>query len=211
MTVLRTYAFLDSLQPQLAAFVGSTARGFLPVPYVASLYVEISPGIAINRITDVAIKATRVRPAIQLVERAYGLLEVHHEDQGETRQAGRAILEWLKLSEDDRLKPRIVSSQIIRAVEAYQCQLINRNRHGMMILPGDSLYILETEPAGYAALAANEAEKEARIKLVDVRAYGAFGRVYLAGPEAEIDAAASAAEAAIKGITGKEIPEKGRI
>jgi hypothetical protein len=211
MTVLRTYAFLDSLQPQVAAFVGSTARGFLPVPYVASLYVEISPGIAINRITDVAIKATRVKPAIQIVERAYGLLEVHHQEQGETRQAGKAILEFLKLSENDRFKPRIVSSQVIRAVEAYQCQLINRTRHGMMILPGDSLYILETEPAGYAALAANEAEKEARIKLIEVRAYGAFGRVYLAGPESEIDSAAYAAEEAIKRITGQEIPEKGRM
>ncbi|MCU0501394.1 MAG: hypothetical protein MUC51_06450, partial [Anaerolineae bacterium] len=74
---LRSYVFLDSLQPQHAAFLGTVARGFLPLPGDASLWVEISPGIEINRITDVALKATRVRPGMQIVERLYGLLEVH--------------------------------------------------------------------------------------------------------------------------------------
>jgi len=204
---LRTYTFLDALQPQLASFMGKTARGFLPVPGVASLFVEIAPGIAINRVTDVALKATRVVPAIQVVERAYGLLEVHDPDQGEVRQAGKAILDHLGVSEDERLKPKVLTNQIIRAIEPYQAQLINRNSQGMMILPGQSLFILETEPAGYVAFAANEAEKAARVFLVSVTPYGAFGRLYMSGPEAEIDSAAKAAIDAIESVTGRA-PEK---
>ncbi len=204
---LRTYTFLDQLQPQLATFIGKTARGFLPVPGQASLFIEIAPGIAINRVTDVTLKATKVQPALQVVERAYGLLEVHHTDQGEVLSAGKAALDHLELKEDERLKPKVLTNQIIHAVEAYQTQIINRNSQGMMILPGQSLFMLETEPAGYVAFAANEAEKAARIFLVNVTPYGAFGRLYLCGPEAEIDAAAAAAIAAINAVTGRS-PEK---
>lgn len=204
---LRTYIFLDALQPQLATFIGKTARGFLPVPGQASLWVEIAPGIAINRVTDAALKATSVQPAVQVVERAYGLLEVHDHDKGEVLSAGATILDRLELSEDSRLKPQVMTNQIIRSVEAYQTQIINRNSQGMMILPGDSLFILETQPAGYAPLAANEAEKAANIHLVNCRPFGAFGRLYLAGPEAEIDAAAEAAMNAINSVTGTE-PQK---
>jgi hypothetical protein len=201
---LRTYTFLDALQPQLATFMGKTARGFLPVPGQASLWVEIAPGIAINRVTDAALKATKVQPAVQVVERAYGLLEIHHHDQGEVLSAGRTILAHLELEEGQRLKPRVMTSQIIRSVEAYQTQIINRSSSGMMVLPGESLFILETEPAGYAVLAANEAEKAAHVSLVNVTPYGAFGRLYLSGPEAEIDAASEAASAALRGVTGRE-------
>jgi hypothetical protein len=204
---LRTYTFLDSLQPQLATFIGKTARGFLPVPGQASLWVEIAPGIAINRVTDAALKATGVQPAVQVVERAYGLLEVHDDDQGEVLQAGATILKHLELEEDKRLKPRVMTNQIIRSVEAYQTQIINRNSAGMMVLPGDSLFIFECEPAGYAVLAANEAEKAAHISLVNVTPYGAFGRLYLSGPEAEIDEAAKAAISALESVTGV-VPEK---
>jgi hypothetical protein len=199
---LRTYCFLDALQPQLATFIGKTARGFLPVPGQASLWVEIAPGIAINKVTDAALKATQVQPAVQVVERAYGLLEVHHFDQGEVLQAGATILKHLELREESRLKPQVMTNQIIRAVEAYQTQIINRSSQGMMILPGDSLFMLETMPAGYAVLAANEAEKAAHVHLVNVTPYGAFGRLYMAGPEAEIDAAAEAATAALASVTG---------
>jgi len=202
-TTLRCYTFLDALQPQLASFMGKTARGFLPIPGQASLFVEISPGIAINRVTDVALKATRVVPAIQIVERAYGLLEVHADDQGDVRDAGAAILRHLEVREEDRLKPTVMTNQIIRAVEPYQTQLINRSSQGMMILPGESLFILETEPAGYVAFAANEAEKTAQVSLVQVQPYGAFGRLWLSGAEAEIDAAARAAIAAIEGLSGR--------
>ena len=206
-TTLRTYTFLDALQPQIASFMGKTARGFLPLPGMASLFVEIAPGIAINRVTDVALKATTVVPALQVVERAYGLLEVHDPDQGEVRNAGAAILDFMKVAESDRLKPKVLTNQIIRAIEPYQAQIINRNSQSMMILPGQSLFILETEPAGYVAFAANEAEKAAQISLVSLTPYGAFGRLYLSGPEAEIDAAANAAISAIEGISGK-MPEK---
>jgi hypothetical protein len=202
-TTLRCYTFLDALQPQLASFMGKTARGFLPIPGQASLFVEISPGIAINRVTDVALKATRVVPAIQIVERAYGLLEVHADDQGDVRNAGAAILKHLEVREEDRIKPTVVTNQIIRSVEPHQTQIINRNSQGMMILPGESLFILETEPAGYVAFATNEAEKAAHVSLVQVQPYGAFGRLWLSGTEAEIDAAARAAIAAIEGLSGR--------
>lgn len=202
MVTLRTYVFLDSLQPQLASFIGKTARGFLPVPEQASLFVEVAPGIVINRITDVALKATTVVPAVQVVERAYGLLEVHDHDKGEVLKAGEAILRSLDLKEDGRMKPKLLSNQIIRSIEPYQAQLINRNSQGMMILPGQSLFILETEPAGYVAYAANEAEKAAHIFLVQCQPYGAFGRLWLAGSESEIDSAAEAAVGVLNALTG---------
>jgi hypothetical protein len=201
---LRSYVFLDSLQGQHAAFLGTVAGGFLPVPGQAALYIEISPGIEINRITDIALKSTRVRPGMQIVERLFGLLEVHHEDQAEVRAAGAAILEALDVKESDRLKPRIASSQIIRFVDAHQVQLINRMRYGHMLLAGQTLYVLEVEPAGYAALAANEAEKAANINILDVRAFGSFGRVYLGGEERDIMAGYGAAVAAIEGVSGRE-------
>jgi len=202
---LRTFTFLDSLQPQLASFIGKTARGFLPIPGQASLWIEIAPGIAINRVTDTALKATRVAPAVQVVERAYGLLEVHHDDKGQVMDAGNAILAALEVKEDDRIKPNVVTNQIIRSVEPYQSQIINRNSAGMMILPGQSLFILETDPAGYVAFAANEAEKAARVYLVNIQPYGAFGRLWMSGPEAEIDAAAEAAVAAVTSVSGRQV------
>ena len=199
---LRCFTFLDSLQPQLASFMGKTSRGFLPVPGQASIFVEIAPGIAINRITDVALKATKVVPAVQVVERAYGLLEVHDFDKGEVMSAGQAILDHLQLKEEERIKPKIVTNQIIRAIEPYQSQIINRNSQGMMILPGQSLFIFEVEPAGYITFAANEAEKASRVFLNQLQPFGAFGRLWMSGPEAEIDAAAAAAVATIEGIAG---------
>jgi hypothetical protein len=196
--------FLDSLQPQHAAFLGTVARGFLPLPHDASLWIEISPGIEINRITDIALKSTRVRPGMQIVERRYGLLEVHSSSQAETRAAGAAILDALGLKEDDRMRPRVLSSQIIRNVDAHQVQLVNRMRHGHMLLAEQTLYVLEVEPAGYAALAANEAEKRADINILEVMAFGAFGRVYLGGEERDIMAGYGAAVAALEGVGGRD-------
>ena len=203
-TSLRTYVFLDSLQPQLAAHICTTCRGYFPVPYVASLFVEIAPGMAIHRLMDVALKATRVQPATLVVERAYGMLELHADDKGEVRSAGAAILAELGVTEADRLKPRLVSNTIIRAIEPMHAMILDKIRFGSMIEPGQSLFILETEPAAYAALAANEAEKAADIRLVDVTPFGAFGRLYLAGSESEIDSAAQAAVAAVQGLSGKD-------
>jgi hypothetical protein len=204
MADLRSFVFLDALQPQLAAFLGTTAKGFLPIAGEASLIVEISPGIEVNRITDVAVKATDVRPGMQVVERLYGMLEVHSPSQGDVRQAGQAILDALSLKEEDRIKPRVLSSQVIKHVDDLQVQLINRNRQGMMLIAGESLFIMEVEPAGYAAFAANEAEKAAEINVVDVRMTGAFGRVYLGGEQRDIDVASVAAQKAIEGLKGRE-------
>lgn len=200
---LRSYVFLDSLQPQHAAFLGTVARGFLPLPGDASLWIEISPGIEINRITDVALKAVGVRPGMQIVERLYGLLEVHSESQADVRAAGSAILAALELEEADRLKPRVVSSQIIRHIDPHQVQLINRMRHGHMILAGQTLYVMEVQPAAYAALAANEAEKRADLNILEVRAFGSFGRVYLGGEEQDIMAGYQAAIDAIESVSGR--------
>ena len=202
---LRGYSFLDSLQPQYAAYLGTTARGFLPLAREASLMVEISPGIEINRLTDVALKATTVKPGMQIVERYFGLLEVHSPSQAETRAAGAAILDAVGLSEDDRIKPRIASSQIIRRIDDHQAQLINRMRYGHMLIPGQTMYVLEMEPASYAALAANEAEKAAEINVLEVRSFGSLGRVYLGGEERDIDVGWRAAVAALEGISGREM------
>jgi hypothetical protein len=199
---LRSYVFLDSLQPQHAAFLGTVAQGFLPIADMASLWIEISPGIEINRITDIALKSTHVTPGMQIVERLYGLLEIHSDSQADVRQAGAAVLEALELKEDDRWKPRILSSQVIRRLDDHQAQLINRMRHGHMIIPQQTLYVMEVQPAAYASLAANEAEKAAQINILEVRAFGSFGRVYLGGEERDIDVGYRAAVASIEGVTG---------
>jgi hypothetical protein len=202
VAVLRSYVFLDSLQLQHAAFLGTVAQGFLPLPGDASLWIEIAPGIEINRITDVALKKTDVRPGMQIIERLYGLLEVHSSSQAQVLAAGAAILDALGLREEERWKPRILSSQAIHNVDAHHTQLINRMRHGDLLLAGQSLFVLEVEPAGYAAIAANEAEKRARINILEVIAFGSFGRVYLGGEERDIIEASRAAISAVEGITG---------
>ena len=202
---LRSYVFLDSLQPQYAAFLGTVAQGFLPLANDASLYVEISPGIEINRLTDVALKSNHVRPGMQVVERYYGLLEIHSESQAETRSAGEAILREVGHDVTDRYKPKIHSSQVIRRIDDHQAQLINRMRHGHMIIPGQTLYVLEVEPVAYSALAANEAEKAAEINILEVRSFGSMGRVYLGGEERDIDVGWRAAVAALEGIKGQSV------
>ncbi|MGC1248891.1 MAG: hypothetical protein WA865_21965 [Spirulinaceae cyanobacterium] len=201
---LRSYVFLDNLQAQHAAYMGKVAIGFLPLPGDTSLWIEISPGIEINRITDVALKSTAVRPGVQMVERLYGVLEIHSSSQGETRAAGRAILEALGVGKEECLKPRIISSQIIRNLDSHQAQLINRTCRGQMILAGQTLFVFEVQPAAYAALAANEAEKAARINILQISAVGSFGRLYLGGPEQEIMAASRAVKAALESVAGRD-------
>lgn len=202
MATLRSYAFLDSLQPQVAAHICTTCRGYFPVPGVASLFVEIAPGMAIHGLMDRALKTTPAQPATLVVERAYGMLELHHEDQGVVHAAGAAVLEALGNKLEDRIKPKVVSNTIIRNIQPMHAMIIDKLRMGAMIEPGMSLLIMECEPAAYIALAANEAEKAADIRVVDFTPFGAFGRLYLAGTEAEIDEAAKAANAALEGITG---------
>ncbi|MCK6549672.1 BMC domain-containing protein [Myxococcota bacterium] len=176
---------------------------------MASLYIEIAPGMQIHRLIDRALKATDVQPATLVVERAFGMLEVHHHDKGQVLAAGAAVLDFLGASEADRIKPKVVSNTIIRSIEPYHAMIIDKIRFGSMIEPGQSLFIMETEPAAYIAFAANEAEKAARVSLVDVTPFGAFGRLYLAGEESEIDSAARAATEAIASITGVDRGSKG--
>ncbi|MEM1369513.1 MAG: hypothetical protein AAGG02_16190 [Cyanobacteria bacterium P01_H01_bin.15] len=201
---LRSYVYLDRLQSQHAAYIGTVALGFLPLPGDASLWIEISPGIEINRITDVALKSASVRPGVQFVERLYGLLEIHSNRQGEVKVAGQAILDALQARQKDCLKPRVVSSQIIRNIDPHQAQLINRNRRGQMLLAGQSLYVFEVQPAAYAALAANEAEKAALINILQVTAVGSFGRLYLGGEERDIMAGSAAVLDAIENVAGRD-------
>jgi hypothetical protein len=171
---------------------------------MASLYVEVAPGMEIIRALDIALKATSCRPAVQVVERAYGLLEVHSEDKGQVLNAGKAILDALGITEEDRLKPKVVATQIIRRISPYQAQLVNKNRKGSMLLGEQTLYIMETDPAGYAVLAANEAEKASHVTLVEVRPFGRFGRLYLGGEERDIMVGSEAALKAIEAVSGKE-------
>lgn len=203
MTELRSYIILDRLQEQLAAFMASTVQGFMPVAGMTSLFVEVAPGMEIVRLLDIAVKATDVRPAIQVVERSFGTLEVHSESQADVRTAGDAVLKALGQPEDARLKPKIASSTIIRKVDPYQAALINKGRDGSMLLAGQTLFILETQPALYAILAANEAEKASRVTLVDIRPFGNFGRLYLGGDEADVVVGSDAAIRALEGLTGR--------
>jgi len=204
MVDLRTYIFLDSLQLQMASFLSTVSRGYLPVGGQACCIIEIAPGIEINTLTDVALKATGVTPGMQIVERAFGMLEVHSNSQGDTRMAGQAVLNAIDKEEGDRIKPRILTSQLIKNVEDHHAQLINRTRHGMMLLRGDTLFVLEVEPAGYAYYAANEAEKASRINIIEVMGFGKFGRVYIGGEEAEVLECKRIVEKRLAEITGRE-------
>ena len=159
--------------------------------------IEVAPGLAIENLTDIAIKTVDVKPGILVVERQYGYLEFHAHSTASVRAAGEAVLEYLNATAADAMKPEILASQIVKRVDNYHAFLINRNKSGSMILPGESLFVLEMQPAAYAIIAANEAEKASNIKIVDYRMMGATGRVYLSGDESEIRAAARAAENAL--------------
>ena len=201
---LRTYIFLDSLQYQMASLMATTSRGYYPVALQACMIIEISPGIEINRFTDIALKATNVTPGIQFVERLFGLLEVHSDSQADARQAGAAILRELGRTEEERMKPRVLTSQLIKNISDHHAQLINKVRYGNMVLRGDTLYVLEIEPSGYAYFAANEAEKASHINIINVQGVGRFGRVYIAGEEAEVLVSKEIVESRLKGLAGRE-------
>jgi hypothetical protein len=204
MVELRTYVYIDSLQLQMASYIAMVSRGYFPVADQACCVVEISPGIEINRLTDIAVKATDVKPGLQIVERLFGLLEVHSHNQGDARLAGNAILSALDLQDSERMKPRILTSQLIKNIDSHHAQLINRVRYGNMVLKGNTLYILEIEPAGYAYYAANEAEKASHINIIEVVGFGRFGRIYIAGEEAEVLVSKDMVEKRLLSISGRE-------
>jgi len=202
---LRTYSYLDSLQLQMASYMATVSRGYFPISGEACTIVEISPGIEINRLLDVALKATNVTPGIQIVERLFGLLEVHSASQADARQAGEAILKELGLKSEDRMKPAVLTSQLIKNISDHHAQLINKTRYGNMVLKGDTLYVLEIEPAGYAYYAANEAEKASRINIINVTGYGRYGRIYIAGEEAEVLVSKEIVETRLADLTGRDV------
>lgn len=200
---LRCYSYLDRMQPQYAAFVGTITQGDLPVEGMASLYIEVAPGNEVFQLVDIAVKSTEAKPGAQLVEREFGMFEVHSRSQAEVLEAGRIVLDRLGLKPEDRLKPEIASVQVITNVDPYQAQLLNRFRRGSMLVPGETMLVLECAPAAYINYACNEAEKGATIKILHVSSVGRFGRMWLSGSEAEILAARNAAMQAIEGLAGK--------
>jgi len=203
---LRCYSYLDRMQPQYAAFVGTITQGDLPTEGMASLYVEVSPGNEVFRLVDIAVKSTEAKPGAQLVEREFGMFEVHSRSQAEVIEAGRIVLDRLSLKIAERVKPMIASVQVITNVDPYQAQLLNRFRRGSMLVPGETMLVLECAPAAYINYACNEAEKGANIKILHVSSVGRFGRMWLSGSEAEIVTARNAAVKSLDEIEGR--PEK---
>jgi ethanolamine utilization microcompartment shell protein EutL len=191
------------MQPQFAAFVGTITQGDLPTEGMASLYIEMAPGNEAFRMVDIAVKATEARPGAQLVEREFGMFEVHSRSQAEVLEAGRVVLQRLGLQVTDRVKPEIASVQVITNVDPYQAQLLNRFRRGSMLVPGETMLVLEVAPAAYINFATNEAEKGANIKVLHVSSVGRFGRMWLSGSEAEIISARNAAVAALEAVEGR--------
>ena len=204
MAELRAYCYLDRLQPQFASLFASACRGFLSVEGMASLFVEVVPGIEINRLTDIALKITNSKPGEMIVERVYGMLEIHSFEQEEVLHAGKMILTELGLEQEQRLAPKVLATSIINKIDPYQAVIINRNSKGMLILGGDDVYLLEVTPAAYSSIAANEAEKHCHVRLVDIRFFGAAGRIYLAGTESEIQAAAKKVVETLNSIEGRK-------
>jgi len=199
MVKLRTYLYIDSLQPQLAEYMASVSQGFPPVPGDACLWVEVAPGMAVHRVTDIALKASQVKLTQQVVERAFGSMVIHSRDQSDVMQSGRVLLSSIGSEAKDREQCVTEWQEIIRGMTSDHAVLINRqHRGGSMMLPGESMFILEVQPAGYIVYAANQAEKAAEITLIDVRAVGAHGRLTLSGREADVEEAAAAALAAVQ-------------
>ena len=195
---LRVYALVDRMEAQYAAITGTVARGDVPLPGMAQLYLEVAPGSSVLNLLDAALKSTGVRPGFQILEREFGQVEIHSEHIDDVREAGRCMLERAGLSEQDRIRPQVVSDYLVTNVDAYQAQLINRERHGALLLPGDSLFVMEVEPAGYVVLAANAAERNADVKLVTFDPVGRYGRLYLAGEQSAVRSGSQAAQWAIQ-------------
>ncbi len=204
---LRVYSYIDRMQPQYAAFVGTVTQGDLPTEGMAALYIEVAPGNEVFRLVDIAVKSTEAKPGAQIVEREFGMFEVHSRSQAEVLEAGRIVLDRLGLHVNERVKPSIASVQIITNVDPYQAQLLNRFRRGSMLVPGETMLVLECAPAAYINYAVNEAEKGSSIKILHVSSVGRFGRMWLSGSEAEIVTARNAAVKALEEMEGR--PERG--
>ena len=165
MAELRSYVYMDRLQPQYAAYVGANAKGYIPIPGMAAMLVEVSPGVLINTVIDAAVKSANIRPGLMVVERHFGVLEFHSQAQADVKHAGAALLKALNMKTEDRLKPKILNSEIIHKVNAYHAQMVNVSRLASMLLPGQDLYILEVQPAAYISFAATKLRRTRRSHL----------------------------------------------
>ena len=207
---LRVHLLVQDLQRQFAAYLGTPtrARGYPPMQGEHALIVEVAPALAIERVTDLALRAVpTVEPGILFVERQFGVLEVHGADLAEVEQAGQAILAGLQAKAADQLRPRVLFCDVIEDITDRQAILINRTRGGSMILPGDSLLVCEVTPALFTALAANEAERAAPdVTLVDVSMIGVAGRIYLSGAAGAVTAAREAIIGVLDQVEGREQP-----
>ncbi|WP_332665443.1 BMC domain-containing protein [Aeromicrobium sp.] len=199
---LRALIQIDRLQPQFAAYNGATVKGSVPLAGDTVLVGELGPGNEVFRIVDIALKAAQVEVCTQIVEREFGFFILRSTNNSEVSAAREAILAHTGLTVSDRIAPSIESSQIITSVEPYQAQLLNKWRYGSLLVPGETLGIVECAPAAYITAAANEAEKFASIKIVEVRAVGRFGRLFISGSEAEVRTAVEAAGALLASIEG---------
>jgi microcompartment protein CcmL/EutN len=198
MATLRSSIFIDQLQPQTMCYLASWVKGSLPRTHMAAQIIEVAPGLDIESLTDVALKSAPVQGGILVVERQFGYLEFHSRDIAAVKAAAGAVLDAMDMSEAKAMPPKVLASKIVTRIDPMHAFLINRNKMGSMILAGETLFVLETEPAAYAILACNEAEKAANIKVVDYRMIGATGRLYLSGKESEVRAAATAATEALE-------------
>ena len=204
---LRVYLPIAGLRRQFAAYLGTPtrARGYPPLEGDHALIVEVAPGLAIERVTDLALRAApECEPGILFVERQFGVLEVHSRDAAEVEKAGQAILAGIGRSPADQLAPRLLYSDVIEDVTDQQAVVINRSRQASMLLPGQSLLICEMAPALFAAVAANEAERaEPGNTLVDVTMIGASGRVYISGTSDGVGRARTAIENLLASLEGR--------
>ncbi len=200
---LRGALVIDQMQPQFAATIAANSDGYFPVAGESAFWLEVRPGIVVNRLLDVALKSTEVKPGALITERSYGTLEVHGPDQGQVREAGRQMLQAAGVTAEDGLAPHVMTHEVIRQIDSHQAMLINRGRSGMLVLGQDTLYTLEVNPAIWALLAANEAEKASPIRIVGLENNGAVGRLRLAGSDAAIDSAVEAVKRALDGIAGR--------
>ena len=198
MTDLRAFIFVDQLQPQTLAYTATWMRGTLPRARMAAQIIEIAPGLDIEALTDTVLKSAEVRAGSLVVERQFGTLQFHAYSTAEVRAGAEAALAAMGKKREDAERPKITASKIVTRVDDQHAFLINRNKAGSMVLGGESVYLLECQPAAYAILACNEAEKAADIKVIDMRMIGANGRLYLAGTEADVMNARDAAERALR-------------
>lgn len=196
---------INNLQPKFAAYNGATIQGSVPLSGDTVLIGEFAPGNGVFTLIDVALKASPVETTSQIVEREFGFFILRSPSNAAVTAACTAILDELGASMSDRTKPEVTSTRIISSVEPYQAQLLNKWRKGSLLVPGETLGIMECAPAAYISIAANEAEKSANINIVEVRAVGRYGRLFISGSEESVKTAMESANRAVSEVEGRVV------